>query len=155
VFNLLAHGGYGVPPPPEGRRALDLFAGTGALGIEALSRGAASALFVETGRAALGALRENIARLRLGEAARVLERDATRLGPNPEAGFDLVFLDPPYGRGLGERALVAAMSGGWLAPGALVVWEEAGPVAPPPGLTLADARRYGAAMVSILRLDRP
>lgn len=153
VFNLLAHGGYGDPAPPEGARALDLFAGTGALGLEALSRGAAFATFVENGAKALKILRDNVARLGVGEASRILQRDATRPGTNPLAPFDLVFLDPPYGRGLGERALRSAQAGGWIAPGALVVWEEAD--APPPvaGLTLRDARRYGETMISILRAE--
>ncbi len=151
LFNLLAHGGYG--DPVRGARVLDLFAGTGALGLEALSRGAAAAAFVETGRPALALLRANIARLRAGDAARVIERDATRLGPNQGEAFDLVFLDPPYGRGLGERAVAAALDGGWLAPGALLVWEEGAAIAPNPGLTLLDARRYGSAMISILRLN--
>jgi 16S rRNA (guanine966-N2)-methyltransferase len=124
LFNLLAHGPYGDPPPPEGRRVLDLFAGTGALGIEALSRGAATASFVDQGAKALALLRRNLERLGAAEDARIISRDTTRLGRNPGAPFDLVFLDPPYGRGLGERALVSAMAGGWVAPGALVVWEE-------------------------------
>jgi 16S rRNA (guanine966-N2)-methyltransferase len=155
VFNLLAHGGYGDPPPPEGARVLDLFAGTGALGLEALSRGAARAVFVEDGATALGLLRANIARLREEAAARVLPRDAKRLGPNPEAAFDLVFLDPPYGRGLGEAALATALAGGWLAPGALVVWEEGVDQAAVPGLTLLDRRRYGNTMIALLRNDAP
>lgn len=96
-------------------RVLDLFAGTGALGLEALSRGATEAVFVETGRPALALLRQNLARLAPG--AQVMAVDATRLGPCPSAPFDLVFLDPPYDRGLGERALAAALAGGWLAPG--------------------------------------
>jgi 16S rRNA (guanine966-N2)-methyltransferase len=153
LFNLLAHGGYGEPAPPEGARVLDLFAGTGALGLEALSRGAVRAVFVENGAAALAILRRNIARLREEERARVLARDATRPGPNPEAAFDLVFLDPPYGRGLGAVAVGAALAGDWIAPGALVVWEEGvnhGPVA---GLTLLDRRRYGETMIAILRND--
>lgn len=151
LFNLLAHGGYAAPPIPQGSRALDLFAGTGALGLEALSRGALEAAFVENGRVALGLLRANVAKARAGDAARIVERDATRLGPCGGSGFDLVFLDPPYGRGLGERALDAALAGGWLAPGALVAWEEAEAIAPPPGLTLLDSRRYGMAMISLFR----
>ena len=153
LFNLLAHGRYGDPAPPQGRNILDLFAGTGALGLEALSRGAASATFVDDGRAALALLRRNIDRLGLGDAARVVARDATRLGRNPGAPFDLVFLDPPYGRGLGERAIAAALAGGWVAPGALVVWEDSASVnqAPPPGLTLLDRRRYGETMIAICR----
>ncbi len=153
VFNLLAHGGYGNPTPPEGGRTLDLFAGTGALGLEALSRGATFVAFVENGAKALTILRENIARLGAGATSRIIARDATRSGQNPLAPFDLVFLDPPYARGLGERALRAAQDGGWIAPGALVVWEEAAAVPPVPGLTLCDARRYGESMISILRAD--
>jgi 16S rRNA (guanine966-N2)-methyltransferase len=157
LFNLLAHGGYGEPPPPEDRRVLDLFAGTGALGLEALSRGARAATFVDDGRTALALVRRNVARLGVGDRARVLARDATRLGRCAEDPFDLVFLDPPYGRGLGERALAAALAGGWLAPGALVVWEEAAAVnqALPPGLTLLDRRRYGESMIAICRSSLP
>ena len=153
LFNLLAHGGYAVPPPPLGMQVLDLFAGTGALGLEALSRGAAEVVFVENGRAGLELLRANVARLK-AEGARVLERDATRLGANDGTGFDLVFLDPPYGRGLGERAMASALAGGWLASGALVVWEESATITPPAGLTLLDARRYGSTMISVLRLSQ-
>lgn len=149
IFNLIAHKGLAEPAPPIGMRVLDLFAGTGALGLEALSRGAAEAVFVETGRPALALLRRNLVRLAPG--ATVIAADATRLGRCPMPPFDLVFLDPPYGRGLGELALAGALAGGWLAPGAIVVWEEGAAVAPPAGLTLLDARRYGAATVSILR----
>jgi 16S rRNA (guanine966-N2)-methyltransferase len=151
LFNLLAHGQYGEPAWPQGARVLDLFAGTGALGLEALSRGAASATFVENGRPALALLRENIGRLGVEDPARVLVRDARRLGRNEAAPHGLVFLDPPYSRGLGERAMEAAIAGGWLAENALVVWEEAASIAPPPGLTLLDQRRYGNTMISILR----
>jgi 16S rRNA (guanine966-N2)-methyltransferase len=153
LFDLLAHGPYGDPPPPQGRRVLDLFAGTGALGLEALSRGAAFALFVDSGEKALGVIERNIARLRVAETARALRRDATRLGRNRDAAFDLAFLDPPYGRGLGERALAAALRGGWLAPGALVVWEENAAPSARPGLTLIDSRRYGDTVISLLRHD--
>ncbi len=153
VFNLLAHGGYAAPPAPIDMRVLDLFSGTGALGLEALSRGAAVATFVENGRAALGLLRDNVARGRAGAAATVLERDATRLGRRTDAAFDLVFLDPPYARGLGERAIASAVAGGWLAPGALVVWEEGAAMSAPAGLTPLDARRYGSSMISLFRHD--
>jgi 16S rRNA (guanine966-N2)-methyltransferase len=155
LFNLLAHGDYGDPAPPEGRRVLDLFAGTGALGLEALSRGAATATFVDQGSTALALLRRNIERLGAGEAARVVSRDATRVGRNPGAPFSLVFLDPPYGRGLGERAVTAARAGGWVAPGALVVWEEGVNQAPPAGLTLRDQRRYGDTMIAIFESSVP
>ncbi len=152
LFNLLAHGGFGDPLP--GARVLDLFAGTGALGLEALSRGAAQATFVDSGRPALALLRANIERLGAADRAAVIARDAARLGPCA-APFDLVFLDPPYGRSMGERAITAALSGGWLAAGALVAWEESGPIAPPLGLTLLDARRYGGTMISLLRHPPP
>jgi 16S rRNA (guanine966-N2)-methyltransferase len=155
LFNLLAHGDYGDPPPPEGRRVLDLFAGTGALGLEALSRGAVEAAFVDHGAKALALLRRNVARLEVEDAARVVSRDATRLGRNPGAPFDLVFLDPPYARGLGEKAMASALAGGWVAPGALVVWEEGVGQIPPPGLTRLDARRYGGTMIAIFRSSVP
>jgi 16S rRNA (guanine966-N2)-methyltransferase len=153
LFNLIAHGGYADPPPPEGRRVLDLFAGTGALGLEALSRGAAHVTFVDDGPKALGILRMNVARLGAEAETAILRLDATRLGPNGGEPFDLVFLDPPYGRGLGERALASAARGGWIAPGALIVWEESAAVTPLPGLTLRDSRRYGDTMISILSAD--
>ena len=155
VFNLLAHGGYGSPPLPEGRRVLDLFAGTGALGLEALSRGALHASFVDQGSAALALLRRNLAKMGVEEQARVIARDATRLGRNPGEPFDLVFLDPPYGRGLGEKAASSALAGGWVAPGALVVWEEGVDHRPPPGLTRLDARRYGETMIAVFRSTAP
>ena len=155
LFNLLAHGPYGSPPPPEGRRVLDLFAGTGALGLESLSRGAAAATFVDQGAKALALLRRNIGLLAAEEVTRVVSRDATRLGRHHGAPFDLVFLDPPYARGLGERAVTSALAGGWVAPGGLVIWEEAVNPAPPPGLTLLDRRRYGETMIAIFRSDVP
>jgi len=106
-------------------RVLDLFAGTGALGLEALSRGAAFALFVEESIAARGLIRRNIETLGLTGRTRIFRRDATRLGDaGTVAPFDLAFVDPPYGRGLGERALVAARAGAWLKPGAICVLEE-------------------------------
>jgi 16S rRNA (guanine966-N2)-methyltransferase len=152
LFNLLVHRADG--PSLEGARVLDLFAGTGALGLEALSRGAREATFVENAARSASLIASNVERLRVGEVARVVRRDATRIGPCPVDPHDVVFLDPPYGRGLGKRALAAALEGGWLAPGALVVWEENAPVVPPPGLTLLDARRYGDTMISLLRYER-
>src|ERR1700674_4365682 len=123
LFNILLHA---YDDPVTGARVLDLFAGTGALGIEAVSRGAAYALFVDDGVEARALLRDNTESLGLGGVTRIFRRDATRLGPaHPLEPFSLAFLDPPYGKGLAEKALAAARDGGWLKPGALVVVEEA------------------------------
>jgi 16S rRNA (guanine966-N2)-methyltransferase len=123
LFNILIHAYDGLI---EGARVLDLFAGTGALGIEAMSRGAAFALFVDGGVEARALLRGNVEALGLGGTTRIFRRDATRLGPaHPVEPFSVVFADPPYGKGLAEKALAAAREGGWLIPGALVVVEEA------------------------------
>lgn len=147
IFNLLVNGGYGAPL--QGARVLDLFAGTGALGLEALSRGASHATFVENGKVALGLLARNIALMRAAAETAVLRRDATNPGPNPGAAFDVVFLDPPYGKAMGETALQAAR--GWLAPQALVVWEESTAPVLPEGFTLEDSRKYGDTLVTIAR----
>lgn len=152
IFNLLTNGSQGNPLP--GARVLDLFAGTGALGIEALSRGADHAVFVETGAKSAALIRANLDRARSGEAGLLLRRDAARLGGNPEAPFSLVFLDPPYGQGLGERAIASALEGGWIAPGAVIVWEESRNPAVPAPLTRIDQRRYGDSIVTLARLPR-
>ncbi len=122
LFNMLAGGRFG--DPFEGAVVLDLFAGTGALGLEALSRGARHATFVDDGRKAHALLRENIRLLDVAVRCRVVHRDATLLPPVQDEPASLVFLDPPYGKGLGQRALNSAASAGWIAPEALVVWEE-------------------------------
>lgn len=145
LFNVLANFGA-----TDGARVLDLFAGTGALGFEALSRGAVHVAFVDDGRVAQGLIRKNIDLIGSAAQSILIGRDATRLGPNPAAPFDLVFLDPPYGKGLGDRALDAARAGGWIAPGALVVWEESAPVPPPDGYGVLDQRRYGDTWITIL-----
>jgi len=147
LFNLLAHGDY----PLKGARVLDLFAGTGALGLEAISRGAERALFVDDGAKSRALIRENIDRLAVIGQSRLYRRDATRLGENKGPAHDLVFLDPPYHKGLGEKALASAQAGGWLAPAAVVVWEEAAEIALPDGFTLGDQRRYGDTVIRILR----
>jgi 16S rRNA (guanine966-N2)-methyltransferase len=142
LFNILAHA-YG--DPIGGARVLDLFAGTGALGIEALSRGSAFALFVDDGAEARALLRENVATLGLGGTTRIFRRDATKLGPaHPIEPFALVFLDPPYGKNLAEQALASARSGGWLAPDALIVVEEAkkSAFAAPAGFAELERRSY-------------
>lgn len=148
IFNLLinAHGN-----PVSGARVLDLFAGTGALGLEALSRGAAEVTFVDDGAKALALMRANIAKMRVEGETRVLRQDARRLPPNPASPYDLVFLDPPYGKAMGEAALVSAIAGGWLAPGAVVVWEESTPPQPPAGLVQVDQRKYGDTVVTLLK----
>ncbi|OYX44884.1 MAG: 16S rRNA (guanine(966)-N(2))-methyltransferase RsmD [Rhodobacterales bacterium 32-67-9] len=149
IFNLLMNGPHGNPV--EGARVLDLFAGTGALGLEALSRGAARVAFVDDGTAARALLRQNIEKMQAMGATDVWRRDATRMGPNRGPGYSLVFLDPPYGKGLGEAALAALAEGGWLSPGALVIWEEnVDPVAPE-GFVRLDQRRYGDTLVTILK----
>lgn len=153
LFNLLANGPRG--DAVAGARVLDLFAGTGALGLEALSRGAAHATFVDDGSAARALLRENIAICAAEAQTDVIRRDATRLGAAIGAGFDLVFLDPPYGKGLGERALASALSGGWVAPGAIIAWEERAPPVPPAGTRLLDQRRYGDTTVTLLLAPGP
>ena len=151
LFSMLAGGRFGDPITDA--RVLDLFAGTGALGLEALSRGAAEAVFVDDGRAAQNLIRQNIATFDARDRADLVGRNATRLGPCPDAPFSLVFCDPPYGKGLGEKALAAALSGGWIAPGALVVWEESAEVSPPEGLAHRDARRYGDTVIHILEAE--
>jgi 16S rRNA (guanine966-N2)-methyltransferase len=142
LFNILVHA-HG--DPVTGARVLDLFAGTGALGLEAMSRGAAFALFVDERAEARALLRENVAALGLGGTTKVFRRDATKLGAaHPVEPFSLAFLDPPYGRGLADKALASARAGGWLTPEALAVVEEAADAGfqPPAGFAEFDRRRY-------------
>lgn len=148
IFNLLINGGYGNPL--QDARVLDLFAGTGALGLEAISRGAARATFVDDGIAARALLRRNIEITRTGGVTDIYRRDATKLGANKDAGFSLVFMDPPYGKALGEQALAACKEGGWLAPNALVVWEESTAPIAPQGFEMLDERKYGDTLVTIM-----
>ncbi len=136
----------------HGARVLDLFAGTGALGLEALSRGAREVVFVENGRAGQKLITENVEKLKAEDKTTLMRNDATALGAWIAAPFDLVFLDPPYGKGMGQQALVAARDGGWLAPRATVVWEENAPMAPPPGFERTDKRKFGDTHVTLLRL---
>jgi 16S rRNA (guanine966-N2)-methyltransferase len=142
VFNILAHA-YG--DPIEGARVLDLFAGTGALGIEAVSRGAAFTLFIDNGAEARALLRNNVEALGLGGVTKVYRRDATDLGPaHPMEPFSLAFLDPPYGKGLAQKALAALLAGGWLTREALLVVEEAKAAgfAAPDGFAELERRSY-------------
>ena len=156
IFNILEHAPWsgGV----RDRRVIDLFAGSGALGFEALSRGAAFCLFVETDEAARGAIRDNVDALGLFGRTRVHRRDATDLGQRPGAdgpAFDLAFLDPPYAKGLGEAALGKLSAGGWLAPGGTVVFERgvSEPAFSVEGFEPLDARDYGAARVHFLQFE--
>lgn len=148
LFNVLSHA-----VEMADARVLDLFAGTGALGLEALSRGAAMAVFVDDGRVSQGLIRQNIELCRASSSSRLLRRDATRLPTNPDEGFDLIFLDPPYGKGLGAKALASADAGGWISPGALIVWEEAEPMTPPAGYALQDSRKYGGTHITLMWRD--
>jgi 16S rRNA (guanine966-N2)-methyltransferase len=150
LFNILEHR-YG--DPVTGARVLDLFAGTGALGLEALSRGAAFVLLVDDGAAARALIRANVESLGLGGVTRIFRRDATRLGPvHPLEPFSLAFADPPYGQGLAERALACAHDGGWLSKEALVVVEEAaGRATSPPGFEEIERRVYDDSELVFLR----
>ncbi len=153
LFNILAHR---YQDKAQGARVLDLFAGTGALGIEALSRGATFALFVDEGAEARGLIRENVMALGLSGATKIFRRDATLLGPiTALEQFDLIFCDPPYRKELGEKALVSAASGGWLRTGALAVLEEAADASfePPAGFMLDDERAQGETVLRFLRYD--
>lgn len=157
IFNVLEHAAWAEPL--NGARIMDLFAGSGALGFEALSRGAAFALFVETDEDARGAIRDNADAYGLMGATRVHRRNAIDLGVRPGSdgeAFDLAFLDPPYGKGLGEQALLRLIEGNWLKPGAIVVFERGSdePEIETPGYERLDARDYGAARVLFLRHGR-
>ncbi|MCX8570698.1 MULTISPECIES: 16S rRNA (guanine(966)-N(2))-methyltransferase RsmD [Hyphomicrobiales] len=153
VFNVLAHR-FG--DRLEGARVLDLFAGTGALGIEALSRGASYCVFIEETAEGRGLIRTNVETFGLTGRTKIFRRDATGLGDAGTLGpFGLVFADPPYGKGLGERALRSARAGGWLAPRALCVVEETASVAfePGPGFSVVDERSYGETVVRFIEAE--
>lgn len=154
IFNILEHAAWA--PELSGARVIDLFAGSGGLGFEALSRGAAFCLFVETDEAARGAIRQNVEAMHLFGRTRVHRRDAVALGVRPGAdgpAFGLAFLDPPYAKGLGETALAKLAEGGWLADGATVVFERgvSEPAFSVPGFEALDVRDYGAARVHFLK----
>jgi 16S rRNA (guanine966-N2)-methyltransferase len=160
IFNILEHSPWAGPLREA--RVIDLFAGSGALGFEALSRGAAFCLFVETDEAARGAIRDTVEAFGLFGRTRVHRRDATDLGVRPGAdgpAFDLAFLDPPYAKGppyqanMGETALAKLAAGGWLAPGAVAVFERGvgEPAFSAEGFEPLDVRDYGAARVCFLR----
>lgn len=150
LFNILEHSHGGV----GGLRIIDLFAGTGAFALEALSRGAQSALLVDDGAEARALIRANVEALGLGGVTRIFRRDARKLG-NAPAGprFDLAFLDPPYACGLAEPTLAVLRDGGWLRAGALVLVEESASVdvVPPDGFRTEDARTFGDTQVVFMR----
>ena len=154
IFNILAHGDLALEL--GGARIADLFAGTGALGLEAISRGASFCLFVDDNAESRGVLRSNVEAFGLTGATKIWRRDATDLGPmSAGAGgpFDLVFLDPPYRKNLLAPALAALRDGNWLAAGALIVTEssEEEPAPEADGYTLLDHRTYGDTRVAFLR----
>jgi 16S rRNA (guanine966-N2)-methyltransferase len=154
LFNILIHA---YDDPVADARVLDLFAGTGALGLEALSRGASSAMFIEESAEGRGLIRTNVEAFGLTGRTKIFRRDATRLG---EVGniqpFGLLFADPPYGKGLGEQALASARQGSWLLPGALCVVEEAAaaPFGPVEGFEMLDERTYGETVLRFLEFSK-
>jgi 16S rRNA (guanine966-N2)-methyltransferase len=154
LFNILQHA---YADPVSGARVLDLFAGTGAMGFEALSRGAGFVLFVDDGAEARALLRGNSDAFGAGGASKIYRRDATQLGPVELAPFSLAFLDPPYGKGLAERALESAREGNWLTPDALILVEEAADAGfiTPNGFEELERRDYGDRQVAFLRALSP
>jgi 16S rRNA (guanine966-N2)-methyltransferase len=151
IFNILAHA---YDDAVAGARVIDLFAGAGALGLEALSRGASFALFVDDSAEARGLIRANIEALGVAGTTRIFRRDATRMGDaGPNEPFSLVFCDPPYGQGLAERALASCAAGGWLTDGAFAVVEEteAARLALPAGFAELERRAYGDTQLTFAR----
>ncbi|MDI7861542.1 16S rRNA (guanine(966)-N(2))-methyltransferase RsmD [Rhizobiaceae bacterium n13] len=153
LFNILSHA---YPESLDGTRVIDIFAGTGAVGIEALSRGCRHALFIENSVEGRGLLWENIDAFGLHGRARILRRDATQLGSvgNIEP-FHLLFADPPYGKGLGEKAMTAAHAGGWLVPGALALLEERADVtaSPDENFRFLEQRTFGDTKMHFYRYE--
>ncbi|HTS94939.1 MAG TPA: 16S rRNA (guanine(966)-N(2))-methyltransferase RsmD [Stellaceae bacterium] len=156
LFNILAHGRFGPRPIYEDARVLDAFAGTGAFGLEALSRGARFATFIEKDRAARDALAANVKALREDARCRILAADATA-PPRADGPYELAFLDPPYRTDLATPALTALATSGWFAPAALVIVEQAArsDLALPDGFELLEERRYGAGRLVFLRCTVP
>lgn len=153
IFNVLSGGRFG--DPLRGARVLDLFAGTGALGLEAFSRGADHVAFVDTGAVAKTLLKKNIALCRAERHVTTLAQNATKLARCIGAPYNLLFLDPPYGQSLGISALASARLGGWLAPDALIVWEENSQMSAAEGLVHRDSRRYGQSWINIFTFPAP
>jgi len=151
LFNVLSGGRFG--DPIRGARVLDIFAGTGALGLESLSRGASTITFIDDGAKAISLIRQNITLCNADGETRVMRKDTRHLPPCPDTPYTLIFLDPPYGKKLGEAALKSALQGGWIAPNALILWEENSPITPPASTTILDARTYGSTTISFLKMD--
>ena len=151
LFDMLMHAPWGGREAVEGALVLDAFAGTGALGLEALSRGAAEAVFFEADQAALAALRANVAACKAGERARVVGGDVLRAGAAPAAPRTLIFLDPPYGQGLVQQSLNVLRAQKWLAPGCLVIAEQARLDPVEKGVALLAQRVHGAALLNVWR----
>ncbi|MCO6186970.1 16S rRNA (guanine(966)-N(2))-methyltransferase RsmD [Rhizobium sp. L1K21] len=153
LFNILSHA---YPEALNGARVMDLFAGTGAVGIEALSRGCRFAIFVEMGVEGRSLLRENTMALNLQGRTKIFRRDATDMGvcANMEP-FQFLFADPPYGKGLGEKAIASAIAGGWLADGALVILEERADIIPEnlPKCRLLEERAFGDTKMHFYRYE--
>lgn len=154
IFNILAHNDFGVDFRLEDARVLDLFAGTGALGCEALSRGAKFCLFVDSDADSRGLIRQNVEALGLTGVSKIWKRDATLLGPvaaNAGGAFSLAFVDAPYRKGLTEAALISARDGGWLTQGAVMVAETGAdePALAVDGFAAVDERSYGETRVAI------
>ena len=149
LFNLLAHGDYA--DAPQDRRVLDLFAGVGALGLEAMSRGASRVVFVDDHGPSRALIRQNVEALGLTGTSKIWRRDATHLGPCRGDPYDLIFLDPPYGKGLTDKALASAHTGGWIADNAIIIIEQAAKDDPPSAVTLLDERLYGETRIFIAR----
>ncbi len=152
LFNILAHGLEGFAL--DDARVLDLFAGTGALGLEALSRGAGFALFIDNGADARGLIRRNVETLNLTGCTKIWRRDATKPGDVGRlTPFDLIFADPPYGKGFGEAALAAVLQGGWIADDAIAVLEEdaGADIDGIDGFERLDTRAYGDTQLVIFR----
>lgn len=153
LFNIIGHG---WPQALSGSRVLDIFAGTGALGLEALSRGADFCLFVEQSTEGRALIRENVETLSLTGNTKIYRRDATRPGPvAPLAAFDLVFVDPPYGKELGQKALGEFLHNGWINENALIVLEEAKGCLPlaMTGFKKIDSRHFGDTEIGFYQVD--
>ena len=156
LFDMLWHAPWAGRPRIEGARVLDAFAGSGALGLEALSRGAGQAWFLDSDRAALAAIRANVAACGEGARARVIAADALA-PPRATAPCDLLFLDPPYGKGRLAPALTALGRAGWIAPGAIIVAETsaAEPETVPAGFRGLAERRHGAGLLRVFAAQAP